>query len=104
MMRIALLLLVLLVFSALTIEATSAFGYIGVFEAMAANSATRLGFLDLSLSLGLVLLWMREDASGRGLPFWPYAAVTLAVGVAGPLAYLIHRELRGAHATGAQRA
>jgi hypothetical protein len=61
-------------------------------------------FLDLSLSLGLVLLWMREDASGRGLPFWPYAAVTLAVGVAGPLAYLIHRELRGARVTDPQRA
>ena len=103
-MRIALLSLVLLVFVALTIEATAAFGYIGVFEAMASNTATRLGFVDLSLSLGLVLVWMRQDAGERALPFWPYAAVTLAVGVAGPLAYLIHRELRGASAAAVQRA
>jgi hypothetical protein len=103
-MRIALLSSVLLVFVALTIEATAAFGYLGVFEAMWSNAATRLAFVDLSLSLGLVLVWMRQDASERALPFWSYAAITLAVGVAGPLAYLIHRELRTGRVTSMQRA
>src|SRR5262245_49896034 len=70
MLRLALLTLVLLAFAVLTVEATLAHGYLGVFEAMAANAATRLAFVDLTLSLGLVLLWMWGDARGRALPFW----------------------------------
>jgi hypothetical protein len=103
-MRIALLSLVLVVFVALEIEAIAAFGYVGVFEALASNAATRLGFLDLVIALGLVLVWIRQDAGERALPFWPYAALTLALGSAGPLAYLIHRELHGARVTSPQRA
>jgi len=103
-MRIALLSLALLVFVAVEIEAVAAFGYAGVFQAMASNAATRLAFLDLVISLGLVLIWMRQDASERTLPFLPYATITLALGSAGPLAYLIHRELRGARVTSPQRA
>jgi hypothetical protein len=103
-MRLALLTVVLLAFSALTVHATLAHGYLGVFEALAANAATRLAFVDLSLSLGLVLLWMRRDAGERALPFWPYAVATLALGVAGPLGYLIHRELQHAPARAVQRA
>jgi hypothetical protein len=103
-MRIALLSLVLLGFVALEVEAVAAFGYLGVFEALAANAATRLGCVDLVLSLGLVLIWMRQDASERALPFWPYAAITLCLGVAGPLTYLIHRELQTARTTSPQRA
>ena len=90
--------------AALTVQATLVHGYLGVFEALAANAATRLAFVDLSLSLGLVLLWMWGDAHERALPFWGYALVTLAFGVAGPLAYLLHRELQRAPARVAQRA
>ena len=55
------------------------------------------------LSLTLVLVWMRQDAEERALPFWPYAVVTVALGVAGPLAYLIYRELHDARSTSPQR-
>jgi len=103
-MRIALLSLVLIGFVAFEIEAIAAFGYVGVFEAMASNAATRLGFVDLVIALGLVLLWIRQDAGERALPFWPYAALTLALGSVGPLAYLVHRELHGARVTSPQRA
>jgi hypothetical protein len=103
-MRIALLSLVLVIFVAFEIAAVAAFGYTGVFEAMAANVATRLGFLDLVISLGLVLIWMKQDAGERALPFWPYAVVTLALGSVGPLAYLLYRELHAARATSPQRA
>jgi len=58
------------------------------------------------LSLGLVLTWMALDARETGLPYLPYLAVTLLFGVAGPLAYLVHRGLgerrraaAGTHAT-----
>jgi hypothetical protein len=40
------------------------------------------------------MLWMRSDSSERALPFWPYVLLTLALGSVGPMAYLIHRELR----------
>ena len=104
MLRPALLSLVLLGFAALTVHATLVHGYLGVFEALAANAATRLAFVDLSLSLGLVLLWMWGDARERSLPFFGYALLTLAFGVAGPLAYLIHRGLQHASVGAAQRA
>jgi hypothetical protein len=92
--RLALPLVVLVAFSVLTAYTVEVHGYLGVFAALGENPATRLAFVDLCLSLGLVLLWMRGDAQERGLPFWPYAAVIVAFGVAGALAYLIHRELR----------
>jgi hypothetical protein len=102
-MRITLLALAFLVFVAVEIAAIATFGYLGVFEALASNAATRLGLLDLVLSLTLVLIWMRQDAEERALPFWPYAVVTVALGVAGPLAYLIYRELHDARSTSPQR-
>ena len=102
-MRLALLALAFLVFIAVEIAAIATFGYLGVFEALISNAATRLGFLDLVLSLTLVLVWMRQDAEERALPFWPYAVVTVALGVAGPLAYLFYRELHDARSTSPQR-
>jgi hypothetical protein len=96
MLRCAVIGLVLLLFLVLSANAVRVHGYLGVFEAMNANAATRLAFIDLSLSLCLVLLWMRRDARDLALPFWRYVSVTVALGVAGPLAYLLHRELRGA--------
>jgi hypothetical protein len=43
----------------------------------------------------LVLLWMRTDARETGTPFAPHLLVTpLAIGMAGPLAYPVHRALR----------
>ena len=103
-MRIALLSLVLVVFVALEIAAIAAFVYLGVFEAMASNDATRLAFLDLVIALGLVLIWMKQDAGERALAFWPYAVATVALGSVGPLAYLLYRELHAARSTSPQRA
>jgi hypothetical protein len=91
MTRLVALGLALAAFSALSVHAVLAHGYLGVFEAFAASPATRLGFVDLSLSLGLVLLWMWDDARERALLLELRRALTLGFGVAGPLAYLIHR-------------
>lgn len=68
----------------------------GFFELMDANSATQLAMLDLTICLILIAVWMVLDARRRG----GGAAVALAVvgivlslvlGVAGPLVYLILR-------------
>lgn len=50
-------------------------------------------FVDLVIALSLFLVWARRDAASRGLPFLPYALVTVFLGSMGALAYLIHREL-----------
>lgn len=46
------------------------------------------------IALGILLLWMHADARANGTPFVPYLLITLAIGIAGPLGYLIHREVR----------
>lgn len=92
--KIAVLGLVLLDFVGLTAYVIATHGYLGFFEAAFANAATTLTFVDLGIVLGLFLVWMWGDARARRAAFWPWAAVTLAFGAAGPLAYLIARERR----------
>lgn len=92
-MRLALLVLLDVGFAAATIWAVSVHGYIGFFEAMLASPATILAMIDLTIALGLGLVWMHGDSAESQVPFWPYALVTLAFGVAGPLGYLVHREV-----------
>ena len=59
---------------------------------MLANSATRLGFIDLSISLTLITVWMWIDAKQHGRAIAPYIAITLLLGCPGPLIYLIGRK------------
>jgi hypothetical protein len=103
MVRIAVLAFVLVDFVALSAWAVSVHGYVGFFEAMAASAASKVAFVDLTIALSLAALWMVGDARERRLPFWPYLALTLALGSVGPLAYLLHRELRAYRAAPAHR-
>jgi hypothetical protein len=84
--------LVLIDFAALTAYAVMQHGYLGFFELVVANWATRLMFVDLVIALSLIAVWMLRDARERGASFWPYLALTLFFGAAGPLLYLIRRE------------
>ncbi|MBW2242543.1 MAG: DUF2834 domain-containing protein [Deltaproteobacteria bacterium] len=94
MTRIAALSLALVGFLVLTDIAILELGYVGFFEAMLANAGTRLAMVDLSIVLILFTIWQWNDARERALPFWPYAVLSLTIGAAGPLAYLIHRTSR----------
>jgi hypothetical protein len=94
-----------LVYSALLVPflALSAFalgteGLVGFVGAMLAGPSTVLASVDLMLSLGLILFWMHADSRASATPFAPYLLVTLVLGVAGPLMYLIHREARAPRA------
>ena len=84
--------LVLIDFAALTTYAVMQHGYLGFFELAMANWATRLMFADLCIALSLIAVWLVRDARERGASFWPYLALTLCFGAAGPLLYLIRRE------------
>lgn len=85
---------VLLPFLALTGYVLATAGLVGFYAEMMGSASTVLAMTDISLSLGLILLWMIGDARATGTPFTPYLLITLAIGVAGPLGYLIHREAR----------
>jgi hypothetical protein len=86
-------------FLALTAFVLATDGLIGFYRVALSGPSTLLMMTDLLLALGLVLVWMHADARESGTPFAPYLLVTLAIGVAGPLGYLIHREARRRHAS-----
>ena len=85
---------VLLPFLSLTAYVLDTAGLLGFYVEMLGSASTVLSMLDLTISLSLILLWMYGDSRATRTPFAPYLAVTLAIGVAGPLMYLIHRAAR----------
>ncbi|MFN2376589.1 MAG: DUF2834 domain-containing protein [Candidatus Binatia bacterium] len=90
--RQAILWPVLLAFLALTGYVVLVHGFTGFYQRVATDAVTFLLFVDLSIALGIILVWMMEDARQRSFSFVPYLFVMLVVGVAGPLLYLIRRE------------
>jgi hypothetical protein len=99
MLRITVLALVFLGFAALNVHVIETVGYGGFWQAITANVATGAALVDLAIAIALITFWMWNDAQEQRLPFWPYAVVGLLLGSLGPLAYLIHRELRALRAT-----
>jgi hypothetical protein len=81
----------LLGFLAHTRYAVYLYGYLGFFQRVFANVATTNAFVDLTIALVMVLVWIGQDARLRGTSPLPYLLVTLALGSAGPLIYLIRR-------------
>lgn len=92
--RTFLILDVLIAFLGFTVYELATLGYVGFFEQALSSPATILLTIDLVLSLSLVLVWMWNDSRTSGVPFAPYALIAVGFGVAGPLGYLLHRELR----------
>ena len=84
--------LVLLAFGSFEAWGVYQVGYAGVFEQALGTTGALLAFVDLTIALGLVTLWMWQDARERGIEFLPYVILTLTLGSVGPLCYLIRRE------------
>jgi hypothetical protein len=76
---------------ALDAYAVYLYGYLGFFRMMFANFATATAFIDLTIALVLILLWMGDDAEHRNVSALPFLVLTLALGSVGPLLYLIRR-------------
>lgn len=92
-MQRALLIIVLIAFSALTAVAVIEHGGpIGIFEHAFANSAGMQLFFDLVIALTLFLVWMWNDARATGRNPWPWLVITLSIGSFGPLLYLLLRK------------
>ncbi len=83
--------LVLAGFLALTARALAAYGYLGFFEQVFANSVVSVLAFDLVICLGLIGVFIYHDARKLGISPWPYIAVGAGFGAAGPLFYLLRR-------------
>ena len=81
--------LVLLAFADLNAYVVWEYGYVGFFQLVMANAATVAAFVDLTIALLLVTVWMWRDASRRGISPIPYMALTAVLGSIGPLLYLV---------------
>jgi hypothetical protein len=81
--------LVLLAFADLNAYVVWQYGYVGFLQLVMANAATVAAFVDLTIALLLVTVWMWRDASRRGINFLPYVALTAVAGSIGPLLYLV---------------
>ncbi len=84
---------ILLAFGTYTLAVVEGHGYLG-FLALAWEDAWAGQMLvDLAIALTLLLGFIEADAKERGLPFWPYLALTVTTGAIGPLSYMLHRSL-----------
>lgn len=80
----------------LTVLALADVGYVGILEPHFRSWGGAQVLMDLVILAVLACLWMVRDAKQRGLPWWPFVAITLAAGSFGPLLYLAVREARAA--------
>jgi Terpene cyclase DEP1 len=88
------LLPVLVAFAAATAFAIQQHGYMAFLSYALVNEATELLFVDLALSLILVVAWIIRDARTRRVRYLPYLALALFFGSVGPLLYLVGRARR----------
>lgn len=82
--------------AALNTYALYHYGLGGFVELITANAVVVAVLVDLAIALGLVAVWMWNDARDRGISPLPYLVTTLALGSIGPLLYLIRTHARDA--------
>lgn len=80
---------ILVPFTALSVYAVAAVGYIGIIDYMRHSPAGWQVLADLVIALMLVLSWLIPEARRTGRNPWPWVLVTLAAGSFGPLLFLL---------------
>ena len=81
----------LLPFAAFSCWVTAEEGFLVFFTAPFTHPVWTQEFLDLCISLSLVMGWMAGDGRRRGIRVWPYLVLTPLLGSLAPLAYLVFR-------------
>jgi len=89
--------LVLVAFTAYTLQVVLEHGFMGAFSAAVQNSASVQVVIDLVISVVLIATWIYRDARTKGLQAPLYALMPLCLGSIGTLIYLIRREFVGGH-------
>jgi Terpene cyclase DEP1 len=91
-MQRSLLIIILVLFGALSAVALWHHGYWGIFAPAFQSLAAGQVLADLGIALSLVMIWMWHDAKATGRNIWPWIVATLALGSFGPLLYLLTRK------------
>ncbi len=92
----ALLIAVLIAFSAFTVWVMAQVGYAGIWTGALANPGSEQVLVDLVIACALICVWMIKDAQQRGAQAWPFVLITLTAGSFGPLLYLLLRRPQSA--------
>ena len=91
-MQRSLLVIVLILFGALSAVALWQHGFWGIVAPHFQSFGAGQVFADLVIALTLVMVWMWHDAKATGRNAWPWIAATLLVGSFSPLVYLLTRK------------
>ena len=89
--KTSVLLILLISFGLVSCYAIWQVGYLGIWTAGLSNWGSAQVLCDLIVVSLLAMMWMVQDARGRGLNAWPYVIVTLVAGSCGPSLYLLRR-------------
>lgn len=81
--------LVLAGFLVFTAHVLIEYGFVGFYTQVAQNTATLLAFTDLAIALTILMGWMVMDARRTGRNPAAFILITLAIGIAGPLLYML---------------
>jgi Terpene cyclase DEP1 len=92
--RFLILVAALVAFTVYSVVVVAGHGYTGFLTLAAREPWAMQMLLDLVIACGVFLFWAYGDARSRGLPYWPFAVVTLFLGSIGVLAYLVMREVK----------
>ena len=93
-LRLATLLVVIVLFGALTAVAVADVGILGIFRPHFQAWGPAQVFADLVILAVLACFWMVRDGRAHGLNPWPFVVLTVLAGSFGPLFYLVLREFR----------
>jgi hypothetical protein len=91
-MQRSLLVIVLILFGALSAVALWQHGFWGIVAPHFQSFGAGQVFADLVIALTLVMVWMWHDAQATGRNAWPWILATLLVGSFSPLVYLLTRK------------
>jgi hypothetical protein len=91
-MQRSLLVIILILFGALTGTALWQHGYWGIIAPHFQSFGAGQVLADLAIALILTTIWMWQDAKTTGRNPWPWLVATLTLGSFGPLVYLLTRK------------
>ncbi len=91
-MQRSLLILILVLFGALSTVAMWQHGYWGIIAPHFKSFGAGQVLADLVIAVTLAMLWMWHDAKATGRNIWPWLIFTLIAGSFGPLLYLLTRK------------
>lgn len=90
-----LILIVLIPFTILTGIALWVDGPIGIFSSIVSSWGSLQIYVDLVISIGIILIWLYRDAKKQGRSPWPWIVGALIAGAFSPLIYLLVRKFDG---------